>query len=90
MEQTSSNHFQCFLFARSQVLRVGHHLPEAGGDAAYLADPSSVEEIALGMKKIYSDKDLAGLMIEKGLRHAQKFTPQKSAESVMNVYKSIW
>ena len=65
-------------------------LPEAGGNGAYYVDPVSAEEIAAGMKKIYSDKTFAASMIEKGWRHAQRFTPQKSAESVMNVYKSIW
>lgn len=65
-------------------------LPEAGGDAAYFVDPVSAEEIAAGMKKIYSDKAIVALMVEKGWRHAQRFTPQKSAESVMNVYKAVW
>ncbi|HEY6063897.1 MAG TPA: glycosyltransferase family 1 protein, partial [Chitinophagaceae bacterium] len=63
-------------------------LPEAGGDAAYYVNPASAEEIAAGMKKIYSDKQFAAAMAEKGWLHAQQFTPQKSAESVMNVYKS--
>ncbi len=65
-------------------------LPEAGGDAAYYVDPASAEEIAAGMKKIYSDKTFAASMIDKGWQHAQQFTPEKSAESVMNVYKSVW
>jgi glycosyltransferase involved in cell wall biosynthesis len=65
-------------------------LPEAGGDAAYYVNPASAEEIAAGMKKIYSDKQFADAMTEKGWQHAQNFTPQKHAESVMNVYKSIW
>ena len=65
-------------------------LPEEGGDAAYYVNPASAEEIAAGMKKIYSDKQFADEMTEKGWQHAQNFTPQKHAESVMNVYKSIW
>jgi glycosyltransferase involved in cell wall biosynthesis len=65
-------------------------LPEAGGDAAYYVDPSSPEQIAEGMKKIYTDKDFAESMKEKGWLHAQNFTPEKHAESVMNLYKSIW
>jgi glycosyltransferase involved in cell wall biosynthesis len=65
-------------------------LPEAGGDAAYYVNPGSAEEIAEGMKKIYLNKDLANSMKERGWQHAQKFTQQKCAEAVMNVYKSIW
>ena len=65
-------------------------LPEAGGDGAYYVDPASAVEIAEGMKKIYADKLFADLMREKGWQHAQNFTPQKSAEAVMNVYKMLW
>lgn len=64
-------------------------LPEAGGAGAYYVNPASAEEIAEGMKKIYTDKILAASMIEKGWQHAQNFTAHKHAESVMNVYKNI-
>jgi glycosyltransferase involved in cell wall biosynthesis len=65
-------------------------LPEAGGDGAYYVDPSSAEEIATGMKKIYRDKDLADGLRQKGWQHAQNFTPEKCATNVMNVYKELW
>jgi len=64
-------------------------LPEAGGDGAYYVNPESAEEIATGMKRIYNDKEFANTLKEKGWQHAQKFTQQKSADAVMNVYKSI-
>ncbi len=65
-------------------------LPEAGGDGAYYVNPASAEEIAAGMKKIYEDGIFAESMRKKGWQHAQLFTPEKCAENVMNVYKSIW
>lgn len=65
-------------------------LPEAGGDGAYYVNPVSAEEIAAGMKNIYFDKAFAAGLIEKGWQHAQNFSPQKSATSVMDVYKSLW
>jgi glycosyltransferase involved in cell wall biosynthesis len=65
-------------------------LPEAGGEAAYYVDPASPEQIAEAMQKIYSDKALVTTMIEKGWQHVQNFTPQKHADSIMNVYKSLW
>jgi glycosyltransferase involved in cell wall biosynthesis len=65
-------------------------LPEAGGDAAYYVNPNSAEEIAKGMKKVYSDNDFADDMRKKGWQHAQNFTQQKCADAVMNVYKKIW
>lgn len=64
-------------------------LPEAGGEGAYYVDPTSAEEMAAGMKKIYFEKQFAEAMVEKGLLHAQRFTEQKCAEAVMNLYMSI-
>lgn len=65
-------------------------LPEAGGDGAYYVNPSSAEEIAAGMQKIYTDKELAASLKEKGWQHAQRFTQQKCADAVINVYKELW
>ncbi len=65
-------------------------LPEAGGDGAYYVDPSSAEEIAAAMKRIYSDKEVAASLKEKGWQQAQNFTPQKGADAVMNVYNELW
>lgn len=65
-------------------------LPEAGGEGAYYVNPAQPEEIAKGMKKIYQDKLFADVMREKGWQHAQNFTPQKHATSVMSVYQTLW
>ena len=65
-------------------------LPEAGGDGAYYVNPNSADEIAIGMKRIFTEKELAATMKEKGWQHAQNFTQKKCAESVMNIYKTIW
>jgi glycosyltransferase involved in cell wall biosynthesis len=65
-------------------------LPEAGGDAAYYVNPDNAAEIAEGMRRIYTDKDLTATMKEKGWRHALKFSPDKYAAAVMNVYKNLW
>ncbi|MDP9230152.1 MAG: glycosyltransferase family 4 protein, partial [Bacteroidota bacterium] len=78
------------LFSRLPVITSNSSsLPEVGGDAAYYVSPLQAEEIATGMKKIFSDEQFATTMKEKGWQHAQKFTPEKCAASVMNVYKSI-
>lgn len=65
-------------------------LPEAGGEGAYYVNPNSAEEIAEGMKRIFTDEQLTATMKEKGLQHASKFSPGKCAAAVMNVYKSLW
>jgi len=64
-------------------------LPEAGGDGAYYVNPGSAEEIAEGMRKIYTDKDLAETLKVKGWQYAQNFTQQKCAADVMRVYESL-
>ena len=64
-------------------------LPEAGGDGAYYVDPNNSEEIAGGMKKIYSDAAFAEALKEKGWLHAQNFTQEKCAADVMKVYQEI-
>ena len=64
-------------------------LPEAGGDGAYYVDPNSAEEIAEGMKKIYSDHSFAESLKQKGWQHAQDFTQQRCAAEVMSVYQSL-
>ena len=65
-------------------------LPEAGGQGAYYVNPAISEEIAAGMKKIFEDKNFADSLREKGWLHAQRFTQQKCANAVMEVYKSLW
>lgn len=65
-------------------------MPEVGGEAAYYVNPNSAEEIATGMLTIYQNKPLADDMRHKGIAHAQSFTPEKYAASVMDVYQSIW
>ena len=64
-------------------------LPEAGGDAAFFADPSRAEEIADGMRKIYTDHELVALMKEKGWRYANRNTPEIYAANVINIYKEV-
>ena len=78
------------LWSRLPVITSGVScLPETGGDAAYYVNPNSAEEIAEGMRQIYRDKDLRENMKEKGWNHAQNFTQQKCAASVMRVYREV-
>jgi glycosyltransferase involved in cell wall biosynthesis len=64
-------------------------LPEVGGDATYYVNPQRAEEIAEGMKKIYTDDEFSNALKEKGWQQAQKFTTQKCAEAVMEVYRNL-
>ena len=64
-------------------------LPEVAGPGALCVDPNSAEDIAEAIKKVYTDKELVADMIEKGIQHTDRFTPEKYAASVMDVYKSL-
>lgn len=64
-------------------------LPEAGGHGAHYVNPANAEEIAEGMKKIYTNQSYADELRERGWQHAQNFTQQKCANGVMEVYEGL-
>ena len=64
-------------------------MPETGGAAAYYVNPDNPEEMAAGMLAIYNDPALRTKMITDGWAHAQHFTLEKCAASVMNVYQKL-
>lgn len=65
-------------------------MPETGGDAALYIDPLDDAALAEKMQLVKNDPALAQQMMEKGYAHAQKFTVQKCAAEVMNVYNEIF
>lgn len=65
-------------------------LPEVGGPGAYYVDPNSAEEIAAGMKKIFSDKTFADKMRTMGYQHALNFSHDKYVANMMEIYESVW
>lgn len=64
-------------------------LPEVGGDAALYFDPADTAALATAMKQVATDASLRKSMQEKGLIQATKFTAQKHAAEVMDVYKAL-
>ncbi|MFZ1801191.1 MAG: glycosyltransferase family 1 protein [Chitinophagaceae bacterium] len=64
-------------------------LPEAGGEGALYIAPNDFAALADYMEQMISDKELRDSLIEKGWAHAQKFTREKCAASVMNEYKIL-
>jgi glycosyltransferase involved in cell wall biosynthesis len=61
-------------------------MPETGGDAALYVPAYDAEALSAAMLNIATDANLANEMKEKGWKHAQNFSQQKTAEAVMNVY----
>jgi glycosyltransferase involved in cell wall biosynthesis len=64
-------------------------LPEVAGDAAFYVDAYDVNDIAKGIKKVFSDKKLREELSKKGLTQAQKFSWKKTAEETLKVYEKI-
>ena len=64
-------------------------LPEVTGDCAVICDAYSVKSIAKGLYRLCSDKALREELSRRGFERAQKFTWQRSAEILFNIYKEL-
>ena len=65
-------------------------LPEVAGEAGILVDPYNVEDIARGISRVL---ELTGkerqIMIERGIKHAKKFTWERAARETIEVFESL-
>ena len=61
-------------------------LPEAGGKAAFLVNPHSIEAISNGMEVVLKDSALRKQMVEQGKKHVQKFDGKVLANQLMKIY----
>jgi len=64
-------------------------LREAGGPGSQYMDPSSPEDMARSIKKILEDRELSREMVREGEKYARNFTPQKTAEEMMRIYREL-
>ncbi len=59
------------------------------GDAAVLVDPASVESIADGIVKIWSDEGLRQSLIQKGRERVNRWTPEQFSTSVQEILADV-
>ncbi|MGN0676726.1 MAG: glycosyltransferase family 4 protein [Ruminococcus sp.] len=64
-------------------------LPEVTGNSAVIVDAYSVNSIAEGLDRIYSDRNLRERLSREGRERAEKFTWEKSAEILYKVYREL-
>ncbi|MBE9061254.1 glycosyltransferase family 1 protein [cf. Phormidesmis sp. LEGE 11477] len=64
-------------------------MPEVAGEAALLVNPTSIEEIAQAIQKLYNQPELANILVDKGLARVKNFTWEKTAEQVAQVYEQV-
>jgi glycosyltransferase involved in cell wall biosynthesis len=57
-------------------------MPEVAGEAALLVDPTSVEQIAAAMSKLYHEPEFVQVLVGKGRQQRGKFSWQRAAEVV--------
>lgn len=64
-------------------------LPEVGGDAAIYVDAYNTEQLAYEMERVIVHDSLRKEMRENGFEQAKKFSWDKTAEQVENVYRKV-
>ncbi len=64
-------------------------MPEVAGDAAYLVDPTSTEEMVDTMARVLLNDDTASL-VEAGLKRAKNFTWEAAAQDTLDHYKTLF
>ena len=64
-------------------------LPEVAGDAALYFAPLDVEALSAHLSGIANNPGISIDLRNKGFIQAQKFTPEKYAHNIMNVYQQI-
>jgi glycosyltransferase involved in cell wall biosynthesis len=61
-------------------------LPEVAGDAAVLVNPENVFDIARGIKEALLDETLRAGLIRRGYAQAARFSWEKAAREVLEIY----
>jgi len=61
--------------------------PEVGGDAAVYVDVYNTEQLAYEMERVINSESLRKEMIQKGLVQSKKFSWDKCAEQIEEVYR---
>jgi len=64
-------------------------LPEVTGDAAVLVDPTSVEAICQGMRRLLEDENLRAELSRRGLARSQLFSWEATARETLRVYERL-
>lgn len=64
-------------------------LPEVVGDAAVIVNPENVFDIARGLRDALLDEDLRRKLIEKGYQQVKRFSWEKTASQVLEIYREV-
>jgi glycosyltransferase involved in cell wall biosynthesis len=62
-------------------------MPEVAGEAALLADPYDLADMAHAMRRLVSEPSLAAELCARGLERVKRFTWERAARSTLEVYE---
>lgn len=71
------------------ITSTGSCFEETGGKFSLYVQPQSSEEIGMAIRKVLTDSHLQTTMKSQGLLHAEKFTDDKIADRLINLYRMI-
>lgn len=71
------------------VAATGSCLEEAGGPDSIYVHSDDIKGMADALKQIYTDPERKKNMIEKGHSFAKRFSEEKQAEEILNIYKKL-
>jgi glycosyltransferase involved in cell wall biosynthesis len=64
-------------------------LPEVAGDAAWLVDPTDIDDLSEAMYRVFNNPDLRQTMRQKGLIQKARFSWRKTATETTQVYRQV-
>lgn len=64
-------------------------MPEQVGDAALLFDPSSVEEIAMCLEKLWVDDELCAMLSAKGKKYSEAWGPKQFNQAFVEIIRRV-
>ena len=89
-EQFSDEFRKISPFSKTPVITSkGGCFKESGGKHSIYINTLSHEELSTAITKIKNDNNLRDYMTEKGYEYAQKFTDDKVAKNLINIYKNL-
>lgn len=76
-------------FGKAVICSNTTSMPEVGGDAVEYCDPYNIESIAEAMEKVFLDENRKLDLEERALAQASKFSYEKAAKELMQVYNEF-
>ncbi len=64
-------------------------LPEVVGEAAIKVSPHDIEELAVALEKILTDRELRENLIARGATQAAKFSWEQTAKKTLEIYEGV-